>query len=392
MQLKPIFTVLLTFLYLVVSGQDNNTRNESDTVVKKGPVEFDFLLHYYDQDGDHSAVTGGKGTEALQDRAITINLVAPLDTSGKLITTLSFSHYTSASTDNISAYSQASGEDTHFALDIGYNRKIGSRGLSLEGHLNVSLESDYLSRGLAFNIGKVNPESGGYHQLGVKAYLDRWVIILPEELREEQPDWLDTDKRKSFEISWSHQRYLSKRMALAASISGSLQHGLISTPFYRVYNDSLESMVEHLPDNRWKLPVSLGLNYFINSYLIMKANYRFYLDDWGVIGNTINLEFPIKARPDFTLSPFYRIHIQNGSKYFAPYAEHSSSEIYYTSDYDLSTLINHKVGLAVRYQPLGLKSTKENPCFKELSLRSAYIQRNDGLNAFIISLKLGFNF
>ena len=42
---------------------------------------------------------------------------------------------------------------------------------------------------------------------------------------------------------------------------------------------------------------------------------------------------------------------QTASDYFAPYAQHLSSEEFYTSDYDLSALSSHKYGMGVKYFP-----------------------------------------
>ena len=40
------------------------------------PIEIDFLLNYYEQDGDNSAVTGGRGTEELSNIGTKIIIIS----------------------------------------------------------------------------------------------------------------------------------------------------------------------------------------------------------------------------------------------------------------------------------------------------------------------------
>ena len=71
-----------------------------DTTAKE-PVEIDFLISYYDQDGNHSPVTGGLGTEKLTDVAPKIMVTVPLNEKTKLSVDLGLEAYSSASTDQI---------------------------------------------------------------------------------------------------------------------------------------------------------------------------------------------------------------------------------------------------------------------------------------------------
>jgi hypothetical protein len=61
---------------------------------------------------------------------------------------------------------------------------------------------------------------------------------------------------------------------------------------------------------------------------------------------------PVKVTQFFALYPFYRYHIQTAATYFAPFAQHSISDVYYTSDYDLSAFAANKLGLGLRYSPV----------------------------------------
>ena len=125
--------------------------------------------------------------------------------------------------------------------------------------------------------------------------------------------------------------------------------------------------------------------------------YRYYWDTVEVQANTINLEVPIKITNFIVFQPFYRIHFQNESKYFALYQEHDPGQEYYTSDYDLSGFTSHYLGAGFRYSPaMGIgkfkltKNAKRSFIFREVQLRGGSYQRSDGMNSMLLSC--GFSF
>lgn len=85
--------------------------------------------------------------------------------------------------------------------------------------------------------------------------------------------------------------------------------------------------------------------------------------------------------------PFYRVHSQTASKYFAGYGHHELDEEFYTSDFDLANLITNKFGASIRLVPftkiMGLKA---------LDIRFAHFNRNDGLSGNILSAEVSFEF
>jgi len=84
-----------------------NVTDTSDYKLRKIHVdEIDFVSSYYNQTGDHSAVTGGIGTEAVTDVAnsLTLNLVWLNKSQNKntLAVGLGFDYHTAASQAYIS--------------------------------------------------------------------------------------------------------------------------------------------------------------------------------------------------------------------------------------------------------------------------------------------------
>jgi hypothetical protein len=168
------------------------------------------------------------------------------------------------------------------------------------------------------------------------------------------------------------------------------QHGLISTSFHRIFfYDQDSGVVENLPRRRTQLPVGIGLNSFITNRWILKAYYRFYWDDFGIIANTLTLESPVKINYKYTLYPFIRWYRQTSSYYFKPFKEHSVEEEFFTSDYDLSGFSSYKAGIGFGFYP-DTRFGRSRWSFNNFVIRYAYYWRTDQLKAHMISFVVDF--
>lgn len=83
---------------MTLAAQD---QTDSEKKVKLDDIEINILGSYYEQDGNHSPVTGGQGTELLDNIAPSITVVVPLDTIQTIDFTGGIDVYSSASSDNI---------------------------------------------------------------------------------------------------------------------------------------------------------------------------------------------------------------------------------------------------------------------------------------------------
>jgi len=377
---------------------------KSDSVFQKKNIsktDVQLLFSYYGQDGNNSAVTGGIGTEKLNVYAPNLSLAY---SKGK--STIHFDGgvdvISSASTDNIDfVVSSPSKVDNRVYSHVGYERSFPKSNLILGAKTGFSIESDYLSFPVLLNASYTTPDLSRTFYFSFESFFDdlRWGrlnpdyrrpvnLVYPAELR--YKNWFDIYRRYTNNFKLAFSQVINERMVLGFLPSLSYQSGLLSTPFQRVYfnNDSLR--VENLPEQRFKIPVGVRLNYFAGSRTILKAEYNFYCDDWGILANAIQLETAVKVRPEFTLSPFFRFYHQSAARYFAPYKVHALSEEFYTSDYDLSKFDSYKVGIGFRYAPFSYWGKKFS--FNEIDLRySAYFQSN-GLHAQSITLLLSTSF
>lgn len=363
-----------------------------------GPIEADFILGYYQQDGEHSPVTGGRGTEELHDYSSKLMLNVPLDSVSKVQMNLHINHYTSASTDKInSIVSSASYDDRRVQVDGGYSHDWRKTHLSMSVNAGTSIESDYISVFAGANWSKASVDNNRSFSFGMKSYWDTWVVIFKEELRDIGPQYIHTDKRRTLDIEASYFQVLHKRLQGSVSLGMIYQTGLLSTPFQTVFYTDGKMGVELLPDTRFKIPIAFRLNYFAGNAVIFRMYYRFYWDSWDILANTASIEIPLKLHRTFSVYPFYRYHVQTAASYFAPYMMHETTAIFATSDYDLSGLHSHKFGMGIRFSPLygNFEKNRSKPNhyarIRRIDLRGAYYMRSDGLRAGIITINLGFD-
>ena len=108
--MRKYVTMGILFFGVVVLAQEKNT--EDTGVFKKRvleSIEVDFVMSYYNQDGDHAAVTGGIGSEELTDITPTFIVSLPLNDDDVLTVEAGISAYTSASSGNLDPFDSASG-------------------------------------------------------------------------------------------------------------------------------------------------------------------------------------------------------------------------------------------------------------------------------------------
>ncbi|GAB3725560.1 DUF3570 domain-containing protein [Hymenobacter agri] len=446
--MKKLFLPLLAFSALAspALAQTGTTQNPNRIDGYGAPVSpsvpvsraadettIDILGGYYQQNGSHGAVEGGRGTQQLTDVPPAIIVNVPLDTVSRLSVNVGADFYASASTDRIDfALSTPSAHDVRYHGDFGYSREQKAKGTIWGTGVGVSKEYDYLSFNVAGSFAKTSQDGNRQLSLAGQVFFDRVTLITPIELRAPGVGKgnYGSDTRQTYNFTATYSQVVSKRLQAAISTELVSQNGLLSTPFHRVYfrdntapnlaptlNSNFESRfptaarIEALPRSRFKYPVSLRLNYYATDLVQVRGFYRFYNDNFGITAHTLELELPVKVTPFFVLYPFYRYHTQTAATYFAPFAQHSVADQYYTSDYDLSAFTAHKAGLGLRYSPVyGIgrfrvpgKNGQGQPRvmrFKSLDLRYAHYQQfgstiyavsdRADLVSNIISFDLGF--
>lgn len=391
-------------LWLLATSLGATAQQKPNTYEKQQVSQTDVqvLFSYYNQDGIHSAVTAGSGTEKLAVYAPSLTITHRSDSQHTFSLNGGVDIISSASTDNIDFNrSSASSLDARTHMVAGYAKTLGQTGYTVGINGGFSIESDYFSLGTGLSVSQVDPT--GQREISVKAQANfddlRWgrlevgswspqKLIYPAELRTQE--WFDEYRRRSYNLNVGIYQIVNKRMALGVYPGIMYQTGLLSTPFHRVIFSNGNVGVERLPQERIKVPIGVQLNTFLGRMTILRAYYRYYWDDFGIQAHTLSLTAPVKISPKLTIGPALRGYTQRGSIYFQPIAVHDEGDTYYTSDYDLSTFTSYQVGMDFRFA--SLHPATQKGAFQSIGLSYRYYKRSDGLYYHTFSLLLDFGF
>ena len=370
--------------------------------------QVDFVSSYYHQNGNNSAVTGGVGSEKLNDFGNSIDMqMSKYDKNLNkhlLNFELGVDVYSSASSDKIdpSTISSASSGDKRIYPSASYLFENTKRKYSLGGGLSFSKEFDYTSVGGNLVYSKATKDGNREFTAKASVFLDTWKIILPIELRNTNNNNFkykqeESAPRNSYNLALGLTQVINKELHVSLLADIGYQTGQLGTAYQRVYFDNTTEnsatpkvYSEKLPDHRFKLPVGLRANYFLTDRIILRSFYRYYTDSWKLTAHTAELEVPYKITPFISVAPYYRFYSQNGVDYFKPKGEHmlSDNEEYYTSDYDLSKFTSNMVGANFRIMSTqGLLGIK---VLNTLELRYGYYSRSNGLKSHLVTLAFKF--
>ncbi len=403
--MKKIFIAIGIYFGIYFQNQaqtlpDLNQNTNSNYALKKLKLEeINFVGSYYIQDGENSAVTGGKGTEFLYNIGnsidVNLSLIDKKERKHTFNAEVNIDAYTSASSDNIDpvTVSGASRSDLHVYPSINYAVNNPNNGISKKLGLSYSTEWDYHSIGLSSGISLTSLDKNTEIAFKAGAFWDKWTVILPYELRptansnnfeDEDDDDEVLKSRNTYYTGITISHVFNKDFQALLMIEPSYQEGLLSTPYHRVYFTNGNHTVERLPGDRFKLPVGIRASYFIGDNIILRSFYRYYIDSWGMVGHTASLEIPIKINPFVSFSPFYRYNRQTAVQYFGAYGTHDQSADFYTSDHDIAGFDSHYAGMGFRRStPGGVFGINH---LNALEARLAYYQRSNGLKAGLVSI------
>ena len=345
--------------------------------------------------------------------------------------------------------SGASGKDVLTTLNVAFQKASDDRNFYWGANIGGSTEYDYESFNAGLSFARLWNEKNTELSVKTQLFFDRWKPIIPTELHEYElfqstflynPDsyfrgvsimddqgnsvaaYLPENfnsytfvHRNSFAFSLGLSQILTPKMQAAFFADVVMQEGLLSNPLQRVYFQDREDYyignfrtlgnyaspsntdlfhladdVERLPNRRIKIPFGMRLNYYINEYVVLRSYYRHYADDWGIDSNTLQFELPIRLNLSWKLTPIYRFYNQTAANYFAPYNAHSSTQDFYTSDYDLSKFTSHQWGMSIGYRAVLSKLSIADFGLKSAQLRAQQYNRSDGLSAFIVSTAFQF--
>jgi len=223
--MKNLLKYIILFLPIILLAQN---KKEDKNAYKKRVLEnteVDILTSFYAQDGSNAAVTGGIGSENLQDIAANITIAIPLNTDDVFTFDGTISDYTSASSSNLNPFYKEGGRNngdddddddriwntktgassgnngsgqtigTPWAASsgasktdiwangtLGYSHSSDSRNSVYDAHLSFSNEYDYTSFGLGAGITKRYNQKNTEIGLKGNVYFDTWNPQYPTEI------------------------------------------------------------------------------------------------------------------------------------------------------------------------------------------------------------------
>ena len=425
-KMKKICLTVIGLYILFLSAFSQATKDSS--AYKSKPLrldEVDIVSSYYTQDGNHSPVTGGIGTEKVTDLSNGVELkFVSWDKSERkhtLMAGLGVDHHTSASAAFVSKTGASKTDGTRIYPSLDWTVENENKGSSFGIGSYYSTEYNYKSVGADIHFSQKTKNRNGEFSAKAQAYFDKVTMIYPSEL---VPGTVTTytpggtiiittasgrttvlstggtttttggekhipsSPRNTFTGTLSYSQIVNKRLQMLFTMDVVGQNGYLGLPFHRVYFINGIDSTEKLPSTRFKLPIGFRLNYFMGDNIIFRTYYRYYMDDWGIISHTASIEIPIKITPFFSISPFYRFYTQTASTYFAPYEVHKQNEQYYTSNYSLSAFQSNFFGAGIRLAPPKGVFGWQN--LNSLEMRYGHYSQTTDLVSDVISFEFKF--
>jgi hypothetical protein len=383
--------------------------------------EIDLVSSYYTQTGDHSAVTGGIGTEQVTDNSngLDLHLLWLNNSMNKntLDVGLGFDHHSSASSAYVALDGGASKGGTRIYPSLDWTVENAKTGNTFGLGAYYSGEYNYKSKGFDLHFSLKTPDKSGEFTAKLQGYFDQVTLIYPSEfvpkptavtgttvittasgntqvvdangqVISNSRNSLPSSPRTTLSASFSYSQMINSRLQIMLLGDVVTQSGYLGLPFHRVYFNTGKDSIEKVPSSRFKLPLGLRLNYFLGDNIILRSYYRYYQDNWGVKSNTVGIEVPYKVTPFFSISPFYRFYNQSAAKYFAPYEAHSPTDQYYTSNYEYAKFSSNFYGVGIRLAPP--KGVFGWQGLHEMEIRYGHYTQTTNLVSDVISLSLGF--
>jgi hypothetical protein len=408
-------------LYTPVLNDTRDTSSGNYSPRRLRIDEINLVSSYYIQNGDHSAVTGGIGTEYVTDFAngLDLNLVWYNQANNKntLAAGIGYDYHSSASSAYTALHGGAKKGGTRIYPSLDWTVENAKTGSTFGIGAYYSGEYNYKSKGLDVHWSQKTNDKSGEFGIKLQGYFDRVTLIYPSEFIpapvvptgttvvttasgntvilsssgqeiSNSKNSLPSSPRTTLTADLSYTQQINSRLQVMFLGDLVTQSGYLGLPFHRVYFNTGKDTIEKLPSSRFKLPVGFRLNYFLDDNIILRAYYRYYFDNWGMRSNTASIEIPYKVTPFFSISPFYRYYDQTAARYFLPYGEHSPTDTYYTSNYEYAKFQAGFYGVGFRIAPPKGVFGWQN--LHDLEIRYGHYTQTTDLVSDVISFNLGF--
>ncbi len=217
----------------------------------------------------------------------------------------------------------------------------------------LSHEPDYLSRSYAIRLARQYAEETLTLSAGL-SYLDDTV-----DTNVPGGPYLGDQIKHTPEILLGVHRILDPKTTLAVNLSYSRPSGYLSDPYKRVpyYNEWNDMILtpENRPDARNVYVVFIeGTRYVESLRSSLQGSYRFFADDSGIRGNTLEVQWFQRFGENLVVRPLLRYYNQSAADYYVTILDESKmnsgapptgSAPHYSADYRISKMESLAYGL-----------------------------------------------
>ncbi len=114
--------------------------------------------------------------------------------------------------------------------------------------------------------------------------------------------------------------------------------GFLSDPYKLVYFDGGGVFADTRPEHKfqWAWLVQYVRHFEAANQAALHADYRFYLDDWGVHAHTVELSWDQPIADGWRVVPRFRYYSQDKADFYQPYFTGTPTAAVYSSDYRLA--------------------------------------------------------
>lgn len=235
---------------------------------------------------------------------------------------------------------------------------------TLSPQVSYSEESDYRSTGISLSDAIAFNEKNTTLSLGISHSFDQ---ILPNE--GEDPSITSSRDKDTTDVLFGVSQLIGPNTVLGANLTLGYSDGYLSDPYKRVLFDDFPYYPgtdpadpfpytvwpEKRPSHKFRQVVYLSLQHYVEKANgAIDASYRFHHDDFGIIANTLSLQWNQKIGKRVMVSPLFRYHTQTEADFYATHFPGDPSDPesfptprYYSADYRLSALDSFTYGIGV---------------------------------------------
>ena len=245
-------------------------------------------------------------------------------------------------------------EETRRAGLVTLAREAGEYEFSFE--FGLSHEPDYLSRSYALRLSRQYAEETLTLTAGL-SYLDDTV-----DTEITGYPGFDEQTKRTPDINFGAHRILDPKTTIAVNLSYSRPSGYLSDPYKNVAYYStvhgakvLRQTPENRPDIRNVYVVFVeGTRYIESLRSSVQGSYRFFADDSGLRGNTLEMQWFKRLGENLVIRPLLRYYNQSAADYYVTILDESKVNIatpptglapHYSADYRISKMESLAYGL-----------------------------------------------